>query len=445
MGKILIENARIINDSCDFLGYILIEEETIAEIKEGKYTGELPEKIIDATDKIVIPGIIDDQVHFREPGLTYKADIHSESIAAVAGGVTSFMEMPNTNPQTTSIDLLNQKFDLAAEKSVANYSFYLGATNDNLEEIKKIDPQRVCGLKLFMGSSTGNMLVDDEKSLAAIFSESPVLVAAHCEEESIIKKNLEYYKGLYGNKIEPYMHPIIRSAEACYVCSARAVKLADKYGANLHILHVSTEREMGLFERKPLKEKKITSEVCVHHLWFNDKDYKRLGNFIKWNPAIKSEIDRSALIRGIETDAIDIIATDHAPHTLEEKKQPYLKAPSGGPLIQHSLNIMLELYKKGEVSLHKIVEKMCHAPAVRYSVNKRGFLREGYYADITIIDPSIRWEVKTENILYKCKWSPFEDTDFTPAVTHTIINGAVIYENGKVNTEYRGKELRFDR
>ncbi|MCC8088477.1 MAG: dihydroorotase [Rikenellaceae bacterium] len=445
MGKILIENARLINESEDILGYILIENEIISDIQEGKYIGERPEKIIDATDKIVIPGIIDDQVHFREPGLTYKADIHSESIAAVAGGVTSFMEMPNTVPQTTKIDLLNQKFDIAAEKSVANYSFYLGATNDNLEEIKKIDPKRVCGLKLFMGSSTGNMLVDDDNVLSAIFSESPVLIATHCEEESIIKKNLEYYKNLYGDRIEPYMHPLIRSEEACYVCSARAVKFAEKYGSNLHVLHISTEREVGLFERKPLKDKKITSEVCVHHLWFNDKDYKRLGNFIKWNPAIKSESDRSALIKGIESDNIDIIATDHAPHSLEEKKQSYLSAPSGGPLVQHSINVMMELYKRGEVSLHKIVEKMCRAPAMRYSVKKRGFLKKGYFADIAIIDLSNRWEVETENILYKCKWSPFDGMNFTTAVTHTIINGKIVFENGEINTSNKGMELQFDR
>ena len=445
MVKLLIENALILNEEEDKLGYILIDGDKITEIGEGKYTGEKPERVIDAADKVVMPGVIDDQVHFREPGLTYKADIHTESIAAVAGGITSFMEMPNTVPQTTTIGLLNEKFDLAAEKSVANYSFYLGATNDNIDEIKKIDPRRVCGVKVFMGSSTGGMLVDNRDTLSAIFSESPVLVAAHCEEEEIIRKNLEYYKNLYGEDIDPYMHPVIRSEEACYVSSAKAVEIADRYAANLHILHLSTEKELTLFDDKPLEDKNITCEACVHHLWFSDKDYKRYGNMIKWNPAIKKESDRLALLNGIRTGKVDVVATDHAPHTLEEKRKPYLSAPSGGPLVQHSLAAMFELYKKGDIPRHSIVSKMCHAPAVRFGIEKRGFLREGYYADIVIVDPNHSWEVRQDNILYKCGWSPFEQTRFTTKVTHTIINGKVVYENSKVDTSFRGSELKFRR
>ena len=422
----------------------MIEGERIADTGYGHYPGERPEKVIDAQEKLLIPGIIDDQVHFRQPGLTLKADIHSESVAAVAGGVTSFMEMPNTVPQTTTIALWEEKCALGAEHSVANYAFYFGATNDNMSEIRKIDPHRTPGLKLFMGSSTGNMLVDDPDTLAAIFAESPVLIATHCEEEAIIQKNLAYYKGLYGEKIDPELHPLIRSAEACYVSTARAVELATKYGADLHVLHLSTARELGLFSGAPLVEKKITNEVCVHHLWFNDRDYRRKGNFIKWNPAIKTEDDRLALLKGIEMGTVDVVATDHAPHTLEEKRRSYLECPSGGPLVQHSLTAMLELYKRGDVTLSHIVEKMCHAPAVRFKVKDRGFIRPGYYADLVLVDLSDRWEVETENILYKCKWSPFEGDSFTTKVTHTFIGGRLVYENGVVDTEFRGNALEFD-
>lgn len=445
MGKILIENALIVNDGVHMEGYILTDGEMIAEVGEGAYKGERPARVIDATDRLVMPGVIDDQVHFREPGLTYKADIHSESIAAAAGGVTSFMEMPNTVPQTTTIGLLDEKFDLAAEKSVANYSFYLGAANDNIDEIKALDPKRVCGVKLFMGSSTGGMLVDDDNMLSAVFSESPVLVATHCEDEAIIRRNLEYYKGLYGDKIDPYMHPVIRSAEACYVSSAKAVEIADRYDADLHVLHLSTEKELSLFSDKPLADKRITCEVCIHHLWFNDSDYKRNGNMIKWNPAVKAESDRLALLAGIHNGKVDVVATDHAPHTLEEKRKPYLSAPSGGPLVQHSLAVMMELCKRGEVTLGNVVNKMCHAPAERFGVEKRGYIRKGYFADIVIVDMNGGWEVEHGNILYKCGWSPFEGQRFTTKVTHTIINGHVVYENGEVDTTFRGKELRFRR
>ena len=445
MKKILIENAFMVNEHRAENGWVLIEGERIADCGYGRYTEERPAEVIDANEKLLIPGIIDDQVHFRQPGLTHKADIYSESIAAVAGGVTSFMEMPNTIPQTTTIELWEKKCALGAEHSVANYSFYLGATNENTAEIRKIDPKRVPGLKVFMGSSTGNMLVDNADTLAAIFAESPVLVATHCEDEEIIRQNLSYYKNLYGDKIDPELHPLIRSAEACYVSTAKAVDLAVKYDANLHVLHLSTVRELGLFSHGPLAEKKITNEVCVHHLWFNDRDYRHKGNRIKWNPAVKTENDRLGLLKGIEMGTVDVIATDHAPHTLEEKQRPYLECPSGGPLVQHSLPVMLELYKRGDVTLSHIVDKMCHAPAIRFNVKERGFIRPGYYADLVLVDLSERWEVERDNILYKCKWSPFEGDSFTTKVTHTFIGGHPVYENGVVDTQFRGSALKFDR
>lgn len=445
MRKILIENAFIVNEGRAENGWVLVEGERIAAVGFGVFTGHRPAEVIDAQDKLLIPGIIDDQVHFRQPGLTQKADIHTESIAAVAGGVTSFMEMPNTVPQTTTIGLWEEKCEIGARDSVANYSFYLGATNDNMTEIRKIDPKRVPGLKLFMGSSTGNMLVDKHDALAAIFSESPVLIATHCEEESIIQANLAHYKHLYGDHIDPELHPLIRSAEACYVSTAKAVELADRYGGNLHVLHLSTERELSLFSSAPLAEKKITNEVCVHHLWFSDKDYRRKGNMIKWNPAVKTKNDRMGLLQGVENGKVDVVATDHAPHLLEEKQRSYLTCPSGGPLVQHSLNVMLELYKKGEVTLSHIVEKMCHAPARRFQVKERGFIRAGYYADLVLVDLSHRWEVATDNILYKCKWSPFEGDAFTTKVTHTFISGYPVYANDVVDTEFRGEALAFER
>ncbi|MCD8186121.1 MAG: dihydroorotase [Rikenellaceae bacterium] len=445
MENLLIENAFVVNEHRATNGWVMIRGERIAECGYGSFAGDRPQRVIDAGQKLLIPGLIDDQAHFREPGLTHKADIHSESIASVAGGITSYMEMPNTIPQTTTIELWERKNELGASHSVANYAFYLGATNDNLPEIRKIDPKRVPGVKLFMGSSTGNMLVDREETLSAIFAESPVLVAAHCEEESIIRRNLAYYKHLYGEKIDPELHPLIRSAEACYVSTAKAVQLAAKYEAHLHVLHLSTSRELELFSPAALGEKKITNEVCVHHLWFNDSDYRRKGNFIKWNPAVKTEEDRQALLQGIERGTVDVVATDHAPHTLQEKLRPYLECPSGGPLVQHSLTAMLELYKRGEVTLSHIVEKMCHAPALRYRIRDRGFIRPGYFADLVLVDTSCRWEVETPNILYKCGWSPFEGESFTTQVTHTFINGRLVYADGKIDTGFRGQALRFDR
>ena len=445
MSKILIENARIVGEGEIFDGYVTIDGERIAAVGTGSYQGPRPEQVIDAKERLLIPGVIDDQVHFRQPGLTHKGDIHSESIAAAAGGITSFMEMPNTVPQTTTLERWEEKCALGAEHSVVNHSFYLGATNDNLGEIRKIDPRRVPGLKVFMGSSTGNMLVDDPDSLAAIFSESPVLIATHCEDEAIVRRNLEYYKNLYGERIDPELHPLIRSEEACYVSTARAVELAARHGADLHVLHVSTGRKLGLFASGPVASKKITCEVCVHHLWFSDRDYRRLGNRIKWNPAIKTENDRRALLHGIETDTVDVVATDHAPHTRTEKERPYLECPSGGPLVQHSLIAMLELHKRGEITLSRIVERMCHAPALRYRVKERGFIRPGYYADLVLIDLSHRQEVTPETILYKCGWSPFEGETFTTRITHTFINGEPVFQDGIVNTSIRGKALEFER
>ena len=449
MANILIEGGTIVNEGRKTKGYILVEGERIAAIGEGVSPSILSKHFygerIDATGKLILPGVIDDQVHFREPGLTYKADIHSESVAGVAGGVTSFMDMPNTKPPTTSLDALEHKFERAAESSVANYSFYFGATNDNVRALSKIDPKTVCGVKLFMGSSTGNMLVDDERTLSAIFAESPTLIATHCESEPMIRASMEKYKQQYGDRTTPAMHPLIRSAEACYRSSAHAVELADKYGSDLHVLHLSTARELSLFDVKPLKEKKITNEVCVHHLWFSDADYASKGNFIKWNPAVKSIDDRDALRNGLTSGKVDVVATDHAPHTLEEKQRPYWECPSGGPLLQHSLVAMLELASRGVLSVEQVVEKMCHAPAIRFAVCDRGFLREGAYADIAIVDPQSPWTVSKENILYKCGWSPFLGTTFLHRVTHTLINGRIVYCDGMVDSSFRGQALRFAR
>jgi dihydroorotase len=445
MAKTIIENARIVNGGEVFNGYVILDGERIAAVGSGSFEGPRDGRTIDAAGRLLIPGVIDDQVHFRQPGLTHKGDIRSESTAGVAGGITSFLEMPNTVPQTTTLERWEEKCALGAEHATANYAFYLGATNDNLDQIRKIDPRRVPGVKVFMGSSTGGMLVDEPDTLAAIFAESPVLVATHCEEESIVRRNLEYYANLYGEAIDPQIHPLIRSEEACYVSTARAVELAAKTGADLHVLHLSTARELGLFAHGPVEEKKITCEACVHHLWFSDRDYRRLGNRIKWNPAIKTERDRRALLEGLETGAVDVVATDHAPHTPQEKQRPYLQCPSGGPLVQHSLAAMLELYKRGEVTLTRLVEKMCHAPARRYRIRDRGFIAPGYYADLVLVDLSHRVEVGPENILYKCGWSPFEGEAFTSRVTHTFINGHPVVQDGVVDTAFRGKALEFDR
>lgn len=445
MGKILIENGTIINEGRSYNGYIIIEGDTIAQMGEGAYCGDHSGERLDAGGLIVMPGVIDDQVHFREPGLTWKGDIASESAAAVAGGITSFMEMPNTKPPATSLSELERKYDRAAETSLANYSFLLGATNDNIREITKIDPRHIPGVKVFMGSSTGNMLVDDEKSLSAIFAESPVPIATHCEDESIIRANAEEFRRRYGEGIAPAMHPLIRSAEACYRSSAHAVELADKYGSDLHVLHLSTARELSLFDAKALADKKITNEVCVHHLWFSDEDYADKGNFIKWNPAVKSAADRAALREALLSGKADVVATDHAPHTLEEKERPYWDCPSGGPLVQHSLAAMLELSRRGVLPVEKVVEKMCHAPAQRFRIEKRGYLRPGYFADITIVDPNALWAVSESEILYKCGWSPFAGTQFSHRVVHTFVNGRHAYDNGRLDRDLRGAPLKFER
>lgn len=445
MAEILIENGLIVNEGHKYTGYVLVSGDRISDIGEGRYKKEYSGERIDATGKIVMPGVIDDQVHFREPGLTYKGDIASESASAVAGGVTSFMEMPNTNPPTTSLGAWEWKMERAAETSLANYSFYLGASNDNIEEVKRVDPRSVCGIKMFMGSSTGNMLVDDEKTLSAVFAESPVLVAVHAEYEPIIKDNIERFRMKYGDNITPGMHPLIRSAEACYRSSAKAVELADKYGTDLHVLHLSTARELSLFDKKPLADKKITNEVCVHHLWFSDEDYAEKGNFIKWNPAIKSIKDRDTLREGLLNGKVDVVATDHAPHSFEEKQRPYWECPSGGPLVQHSLVVMLELSSQGVLPLEQVVEKMCHAPSIRYNVKDRGFLRKGMYADVVVVDPAAAWTVAKENILYKCGWSPFEGVSFSHKVTATIINGKLVYDGENIDSSFRGDALVFDR
>ena len=447
MSEILIKNATVVNEGIISRLDILIKDEIISSITEPGDSTSLPGiRTIDASGLLLLPGVIDDQVHFREPGLTQKGDIASESRAAVAGGITSFMEMPNTVPQTTTIDLLEKKYQLASEKSSANFSFYLGATNDNTNELMRADPSRVCGIKLFLGSSTGNMLVDNEKTLNEIFSNAVMPVAAHCEDEQIIRKNTEIFKERYGENIPYSMHPLIRSREACFKSSSHAVKLAEKYDARLHILHLSTADELKLFRNDlPLKEKRITAEVCLHHLWFDDSSYEDLGSKIKWNPAIKSVFDRKALREGVNNDHIDVVATDHAPHTSEEKKNNYLKCPSGGPLVQHSLVAMLELWHQKVFTLEKIVEKMCHNPAILFEVKQRGFLKEGYKADMVIVDPDNPWTVSRDNLLYKCGWSPFENVTFRSKIKYTIINGSVVYDDGIFDEDFRGQRLLFNR
>ena len=448
MGKLqLIKNAEIVNEGKTFTGSVLINGEFIQEVFKGKdnFPKISLDEIIDGENCLLLPGVIDDQVHFREPGLTHKADLYTESKAAVAGGVTSFMDMPNTRPQAITLQLLEEKYSLAEEKSFANYSFYMGATNDNLDELLKIDPHKVCGVKVFMGSSTGNMLVDDEITLQGIFKNVPYLIAVHCEDEITIQKNREYFLSLYGNNLPVQFHPLIRDAEACYVSSSKAVSLAKKYNSRLHILHLSTEKEMQLFDNSvALKNKRITAEVCVHHLWFSDRDYQQFGNKIKWNPAIKSEADRQALIRAVNDNTIDVIATDHAPHLLEEKQGNCFTAASGGPLVQHSLITMLQLAKQGVFSREKVVEKMCHAPAELFNIEKRGFIRSGYYADLTLVNPNNSWKVSPENILYKCGWSPFEGMRFDTRVEKTWVNGHKVYDQGEFDEKVRGKRLLFE-
>jgi dihydroorotase len=446
MNTVLIKNARIVNEGTIFEGDVLIENEFIAEIAENISPKSSSCKIIDAEGNYLIPGAIDDQVHFREPGLTHKGDIASESAAAVAGGITSFIEQPNTVPNAVTQELLEEKYQIAAEKSYANYSFMMGGTNDNLEEVLKTNPKNVAGIKLFLGSSTGNMLVDDEETLEKIFSSTKMLIAVHCEDEATIKANTERYKLQFGEDVPVEVHHLIRSAEACYLSSSKAIALAQKTGARLHIFHLSTAREMELFTNKiPLGEKQITAEVCVHHLWFTNEDYKIKGNLIKWNPAVKTAEDRKALWEALLDDRIDVIATDHAPHTLEEKSQNYLKAPSGGPLVQHAVVAMFEAHHQGKIPVEKIVEKMCHNPAKIFKIEKRGFIRKGYYADLAIVNPTAPWSVKKENILAKCGWSPFEGFNFKSRITHTFVNGELVYQNFKVKDIRVGKRLLFDR
>ncbi|MCA0131543.1 dihydroorotase [Winogradskyella alexanderae] len=442
----LIKNAKIVNEGKITEGDILIENDLIAEIDSSISVKSADVTVIDAEGNYVIPGLIDDQVHFREPGLTHKANIETESKAALAGGITSFIEMPNTNPQTTTVEKLEEKFAIAAKSSHANYSFMFGGTNDNLEEILKVDTKTVAGLKLFLGSSTGNMLVDDPQVLEKIFSSTDMVISVHCEDESTIRKNLAKYKEQYGDDIPMELHPIIRSEEACYLSSSKAIELAKKTGARLHVFHLSTGKETNLFTNKiPLKEKKITSEVCIHHLWFSDEDYKTKGSRIKWNPAVKTAKDRTQLWEALLDNRIDVIATDHAPHTIEEKNNPYTSAPSGGPLVQHALVALLETHHKGKISLEKIVEKACHNPAILFDVEKRGYIREGYFADLVIVDLNSPWTVNKANILYKCGWSPFEGNTFKSRVTHTFVNGQLAYNNFKVLDVKAGKRLTFNR
>ncbi len=442
----LIKNAKIVNEGEIVNGDILIEGEIITKIAPSISPKSADVNVFDAEGQYVLPGAIDDQVHFREPGLTHKANIETESRAAIAGGITSFIEMPNTNPQTITIEALNDKFDRAAKTSWANYSFMFGGTNDNLEEILKVNKKEVAGLKLFLGSSTGNMLVDNPEVLEKIFKSTDLLISVHCEDEATIKANLEIYKERYGDDIPVHFHPIIRSEDACYLSSSKAIELAKKTGARLHVFHLSTGKETELFDNSiPLKDKKITAEVCIHHLWFCDKDYDEKGTLIKWNPAVKTEKDRDQLLKALLDDKIDVIATDHAPHTFEEKSNVYTKAPSGGPLVQHALPALLEMHHDGDISIEKIVEKFCHNPAILFDVEKRGFIKEGYYADLVIVNLNNPWTVKKENILYKCGWSPFEGTTFKSRITHTFINGGLAYKNFKFYDTKYAKRLTFDR
>ncbi len=442
--KTLIKNAALVNENQIFRADVLIENDIIADIATSiPDTGA--DVTLNATGKYLLPGVIDDQVHFREPGLTWKGDITSESRAAVAGGITSFIEQPNTVPNAVTQELLEDKYQIAATRSFANYSFMMGGTNNNLDELLRTNPRNVAGIKLFLGSSTGNMLVDDPATLENIFSKTRMLIAVHCEDEATIRRNTEMHKEKYGEDIPVRCHPDIRSAEACYLSSSKAIELARKTGARLHVFHVSTAAETDLFNNHlPLKDKKITAEVCVHHLTFTDADYDDKGTLIKWNPAVKSAEDKEALWKALLDDRIDVVATDHAPHTLEEKSQKYLQAPSGGPLVQHSLNLMWEHYRSGLITLEKLVEKMCHNPAILFRIEKRGFLRKGYKADLVLVDPEQSYTVQPDQLLYKCGWSPLEDETFHSKVTHTFVNGQLVYENGEVHEQPCGERLLFE-
>jgi dihydroorotase len=446
MDNYLIRNARIVNNGTITHGFVLVRGGIIRAVGPGEPAVEQDQaQEVDAGGKFLLPGAIDDQVHFREPGLTHKADIATESKAAVAGGITSYMEMPNTKPQAITIEELEKKYNRASEVSMANYSFYLGATNDNLKEIRKLDPSRNCGLKVFMGSSTGNMLVDDPEALEKIFVESPTLIATHCEDEASIIKNSEKARSTYGEDIPVSMHPVIRSEEACYLSSALAVKLARKHGSRLHVLHISTARELDLFEQgTDFEKKKITAEVCIHHLWFSDEDYERKGTLIKWNPAVKTSRDRDSLLAAVLNDKLDVIATDHAPHTIEEKQSKYFHSPSGGPMVQHALTAMLELVHRNQLTIEKVVEKMCHAPARLFGIRDRGFIEPGMKADLVLVDMDQDWTVAHKNVYYKCGWSPFEGETFHSRVTHTWVNGKLAYRDGLFNEMVRGERLEFD-
>ncbi len=444
MKSILITGANIVNEGKITPSDILVKDGLIYSMgRLGEFSADMK---IDASGKYIFPGLIDDQVHFREPGLTHKGDIYTESKAAVAGGITSYMEMPNTVPQSVTLELLEEKYSLASQKSLANYSFYFGATNDNIDEILRVDPENVCGIKVFQGSSTGNMLVDNPECLERIFAECKMLIATHSENDQIIKANLERYTSELGEGISAQFHPKIRSEEACYDASKKVVDLARKYGTKLHVLHISTAKEVTLFDpRLPLQEKRITAEACVHHLWFSDRDYVEKGNLIKWNPAIKTPEDREAILAGVLNGSIDVIATDHAPHTLEEKSQPYLNAPSGGPLVQHSLVAMLDLYHDKKISLEAIAEKMAHNVADLFEIEKRGYVRPGYHADLVIVDLNKPWKVEAGNILSKCGWSPFEGHTFRSSVEQTIVSGHLVYDNGTFHEGQKGHRLKFTR
>ena len=442
--KKLLKNAQIINEGGIVTSDVMIQGDRI--VKVAKRINDEAAEVIDLSGKFLMPGVIDDQVHFREPGLTHKGRIYTEAKASVAGGITSFMEMPNTKPQALTQVLLEEKYLIGSKDSLANYSFFMGASNENLEEVLKTDPKQVAGVKIFMGSSTGNMLVDDKQVLNDIFSKCDMLIAVHCEDEETVRKNSAQMKVEYGEDLPIRFHPIIRSEEACYKSSSMAVELAKKHNTRLHILHISTDKETNLFRNDiPLSQKRITAEACIHHLWFDESSYDEKGTHIKWNPAVKSAKDKEGVWKALIDDRIDIIATDHAPHTIDEKNNKYFEAPSGGPLVQHALVAMLEFYHQGKVSLEWIVEKMCHAPATCFQVKERGFIREGYYADLVVVDLDKPWVVAKDNILYHCGWSPFEGETFKSSVVKTFVNGNLVYDDGVFDESHRGMRLEFDR
>lgn len=445
MSTVLIRNAKLVNEGKTYFADVFIKNGFIEKIDTNGIAMQA-DQVINAEGLYLMPGVIDDQVHFREPGLTHKGELYTEAKAAVAGGITSYMEMPNTVPSATTIELLEQKYTRASACSLANYSFFMGTTNTNIEELLKVDESKVCGVKIFMGSSTGDMLVDNPQALERIFSEVKTLMATHCEDDPMIKQRSAEIRGKYGDDIDASYHAIIRNDEACYKSSAFAVGLAQKFGTRLHILHISTAKELDLFTNQiPLSQKKITAEACIHHLWFSDSDYATKGNLIKWNPAVKTAADRDAVFAAVLDGRIDVIATDHAPHSIAEKSNRYIDAPSGGPLVQHSLNAMLEFYKQGKISLEMIVQKMCHNVAEMFEIDRRGFIREGYYADLVLVDLNQSYTVDKSNLLYKCGWSPFEGTTFGSVITHTLVNGHVVFQNGRFDESKFGMRLMFNR